>query len=124
MCRHGCAVAHLRVELSAGCACFPDDLVQDLCIQHWIKLEPLGSAKVVLVLDQELAKHLLQEKFYEWVPAPWDPGEKVARFRRDSGELVDPAKVPLEELKARRDSWLGKGFKFEWSVLPPGAKYV
>lgn len=43
-CRFGCGCADLYVTLDRGCYCFPEDREQYLCMQHWIKLEPIGSA--------------------------------------------------------------------------------
>jgi hypothetical protein len=93
-------------------------------MQHWIKSEPLGDCRVVLVLDQVLAGKLLWEKFYEYVECPWDPKEVLPRFRRDDGKLRRPQRVSKEDLQRRRDSWLGKEFKFEIPLLPAGARYV
>jgi hypothetical protein len=46
-CRFGCPVATVRVQLNAGCVCFPEDREQYLCEHHWWKMEPLGDVKVV-----------------------------------------------------------------------------
>jgi hypothetical protein len=35
--------ASYRVEMDAGCACYPDDRVQLLCAHHAHESEPLGS---------------------------------------------------------------------------------
>lgn len=52
-CRFGGHPASVRVELEAGCVCFPDDKEQFLCEHHWWKMEPLGDVKVVEELCQE-----------------------------------------------------------------------
>lgn len=41
------AEATVRVEMDAGCACYPDDREQCLCTQHANESEPIGSWKVV-----------------------------------------------------------------------------
>ncbi len=38
----------VRVELSAGCLCFPDDKTQDLCEYHYYKASPQGEMKVTV----------------------------------------------------------------------------
>ncbi|OGG81334.1 hypothetical protein A3H77_00590 [Candidatus Kaiserbacteria bacterium RIFCSPLOWO2_02_FULL_56_11] len=55
-CRHGCTVrgAVARVETLAGCACFPEDRVQDLCGQHFLKIESAGPIITVLIYQPEL----------------------------------------------------------------------
>lgn len=40
-----------RFKFSEGCACFPDDREQDLCIHHAYKSEPLGTMEPVLIYD-------------------------------------------------------------------------
>lgn len=45
---HGCldeAVAY--VEFEDGCACFPEDRRQYLCLQHLSESEPISSGKVL-----------------------------------------------------------------------------
>jgi hypothetical protein len=42
-CRFGCGTAIVKVELSAGCVCWPNDHEQYLCAQHAYKIEPLGA---------------------------------------------------------------------------------
>ena len=34
--------AVVYVTLENGCVCYPDIREMNLCMQHWIKLEPLG----------------------------------------------------------------------------------
>lgn len=44
--------------LDQGCACFPDDRLQPLCMQHIIKVTPIGDMvlKDDLTVDQGLSK--------------------------------------------------------------------
>lgn len=49
LCRFCNSPAEIAVELERGCYCFPDDRNQDLCMQHWIRLEPLGKAVAVTI---------------------------------------------------------------------------
>lgn len=39
--------AAVRVSLSDGCLCYPDDREQDLCIQHLDRANPLGEMEVI-----------------------------------------------------------------------------
>ena len=39
------------VTLENGCVCYPDAREMNLCMQHWIKLEPLGPT---IATDLEL----------------------------------------------------------------------
>lgn len=45
-------------ELDAGCACFPDDRRQALCMQHVVRASPLGT--------MELAEDLTSGAFTAW----------------------------------------------------------
>lgn len=40
-----------RYTMDRGCACFPDDREQDLCTNHALQSEPLGSMILVTVYD-------------------------------------------------------------------------
>ncbi len=45
---YGCPYeAVVKIELSDGCACFPEDHEQALCAQHLCNVSPRGSAKVL-----------------------------------------------------------------------------
>lgn len=37
----------VRVALSEGCLCFPNDKEQDLCAYHFDKATPLGDMRIV-----------------------------------------------------------------------------
>jgi hypothetical protein len=37
----------VKVALSDGCMCYPEDKFQDLCYYHYMKSTPLGSMKIV-----------------------------------------------------------------------------
>lgn len=40
-------IAVVRVAVPDGCACYPDDREQDLCLQHWLDISPRGSVEVI-----------------------------------------------------------------------------
>ncbi|GEM_PF-1724105 len=49
-CRFGCgdiAVGHFSTP--NGCVCFPDDVEQDLCVQHALTAEPHGAFTLVTI---------------------------------------------------------------------------
>jgi hypothetical protein len=45
-CRFGDGPAVAVFDLDRGCACFPDDHRQALCVQHAIRSTPLGSMRL------------------------------------------------------------------------------
>lgn len=47
------ATAVARFSIPGGCACYPGDVVQDLCVQHAISAEPLNGMQAVAVYDVE-----------------------------------------------------------------------
>jgi hypothetical protein len=49
--------AVVKVYLSKGCICYPDDHEQDLCIQHLKRATPLGT--------MELVEDYTTEKFFQ-----------------------------------------------------------
>jgi len=42
-----------------GCACYPDDRQQKLCVQHAITAEPLGEMKLTTIFNLSLYEDLL-----------------------------------------------------------------
>ena len=53
-CRHGCVRAMARFATSEGCAVFPDDREQDLCLQHVYTWGFVGGVLPVLIYIPEL----------------------------------------------------------------------
>jgi hypothetical protein len=47
-----------RYSVPQGCACWPCDTVQDLCLHHASEAEPLGEMKIIKVYSEELVKLL------------------------------------------------------------------
>ena len=50
------AVGHF--EMSAGCAALPDVKSQDLCLQHIVKADPIGTMEMTLIYNVELYNFL------------------------------------------------------------------
>ena len=50
-CRFCAWVAVARFALPQGCACYPDDREQALCVQHVVNAEPIGAMELIEVLD-------------------------------------------------------------------------
>ena len=53
VCRFCDQPAVARFALPAGCAVYPNDREQDLCIQHVVNSEPIRGAVLVEVLDAD-----------------------------------------------------------------------
>lgn len=47
-----------RYSVPKGCACWPLDTEQDLCLQHASEAEPLGPMRLLAVYDKEAFKLL------------------------------------------------------------------
>ncbi len=47
-----------RYSTPQGCVCYREDKEQDLCVQHAITAEPLGSFKLIVIYNTELYKTL------------------------------------------------------------------
>lgn len=63
MCRFGHSVeAAVRVDLSEGCICFPEDREQALCAQHYVRMTPLGSVRVIEWLNPVWERHFSEER--------------------------------------------------------------
>jgi hypothetical protein len=60
VCRFCGSLAAARFRLDRGCVCYPDDRIQDLCMQHVVRATPLGGMELMCVLDDswmnEIAK--------------------------------------------------------------------
>lgn len=93
-----------------------------------VRCEETWGAEVVQVgqvMKQSDAAAILQAYFYEWVPnsirVTNHQGEPI-RFARVGGKLS--TECSAAELADRRSRLLPKDFRFTWSDLPPGARYV
>lgn len=51
-----------RFDVDEGCACFPDDRVQELCPQHIVQANPTCGMELTAV-------YTLERRFGEWVQA-------------------------------------------------------
>lgn len=50
-CRFCATPAIAQFAMDRGCACYPNDRQQDLCVQHIISAEPLGSMELSQLYD-------------------------------------------------------------------------
>lgn len=61
-CRFGdSSPAVARFAMDRGCVCYRDDREQDLCAQHIINAEPLGSMEVIEVYEPEVFEALARQ---------------------------------------------------------------
>jgi len=44
----------------SGCACYPEDRKQDLCVQHAVTAEPLGEMTLTRIYDPRLYEDLMR----------------------------------------------------------------
>jgi len=78
-CRFCPSMAVAIVSLSNGCACYPHDREQALCLQHFVKASPLGSFEVTLVLVPELYQVIVDRGDATWptVASKPDPRDAI-----------------------------------------------
>ena len=65
-CRFGCEDPAVgEYDMSNGCACYPNDRTQILCVQHAISAEPLGTMMLTRIFSIERLRVLNPESFEE-----------------------------------------------------------